>query len=381
MLNIKNMGPVAFRDYLIGKDIYIFGAGRSLESCLDLYFDGVKINKIIDNNPDLWGSFVVHGQEKIEIINIKQLISEINKKGIKQSLLMITSTFYATEIVEELDRIRELDGMECFLQVLIRNTKEEIKPFEFTTGKKCIPKRIHYIWIGGKELPDKYKRNIESWRKYNPDYEIIQWDESSYDFGKIPYMKEAYTCHAWGFVSNYARLDIVYQQGGIYLDTDVDVIKSLDPLLNDQAFFCMGCADRINMGCGFGAVEKHTILLDMMNTLNNEHFLLENGGQRRRAYHLYIHPIIKKYGFDICNQYQKRSGVVLYPTEVMSPLTIEGMQDFRAEKTLSFHQESGTWRDEKEKKGYEEVKRIIQTRLYGHTMKKDIYEKAAKSRI
>ena len=278
MLKIRNCGPIEFKKYIIDKKVYVFGAGRALESCLDLYFEGKKIEKIVDNNSDIWGSFVAHNAENVEIIGTKQFVDLLTSaEEIEQSVLMITSPFYAAEIVETLNLIPELDGLECFLQVLIRNTKEEVPEFSFTEGEPKIPKKIHYIWIGGKEIPDKFKKNIETWRKYNPDYEIIRWDESNYDFKKIDYMKEAYEAQAWGFVPNYARLDIVYNHGGIYLDTDVEILKSFDCLLNDDVFMGMGCADRINHGQGFGARKKHPIIAELMKKFEKSHFLLPSG--------------------------------------------------------------------------------------------------------
>ena len=93
-----------------------------------------------------------------------------------------------------------------------------------------IPKIIHYCWIGTKEKPESVQYCIESWKKFCPDYEIIEWNESNY-FTKNEYMKEAYEAKKWGFVPDYARLDIIYNYGGIYPDTDVEIIKSFDEYL------------------------------------------------------------------------------------------------------------------------------------------------------
>lgn len=88
-----------------------------------------------------------------------------------------------------------------------------------------IPKIIHYCWFGGKELPIEVKKCIASWRKMCPDYEIIRWDESNFDVGQHPFVREAYKAKVWAFVSDYARLKVVYDNGGIYLDTDVELRK------------------------------------------------------------------------------------------------------------------------------------------------------------
>ena len=89
-----------------------------------------------------------------------------------------------------------------------------------------IPKIIHYCWFGGKELPIEVKKCIASWRKMCPDYEIIRWDESNFDVGQHPFVREAYKAKVWAFVSDYARLKVVYDNGGIYLDTDVETLRN-----------------------------------------------------------------------------------------------------------------------------------------------------------
>ena len=93
-----------------------------------------------------------------------------------------------------------------------------------------IPKIIHYCWFGGKEKPEDVKRYIASWEKYCPDYEIKEWNESNFDIHENDYCREAYEAKKWAFVTDYVRLKALYEEGGFYMDTDVEVVKSLDPL-------------------------------------------------------------------------------------------------------------------------------------------------------
>ena len=99
-----------------------------------------------------------------------------------------------------------------------------------------IPKKIHYCWFGGNEMPEVVIKCIKSWKEIMPDYEIIRWDESNYDVKKCKFISDAYAEKKWAFVSDYARLDILYDHGGIYLDTDVEVLKSLNDLLDLDGF-------------------------------------------------------------------------------------------------------------------------------------------------
>lgn len=366
MLKLANMGPTEFRKYIQGKKIYIFGAGRALESCIDLYCRGKEVHGIIDNNSNLWGKKIVHESKEISIIGLETFIQKLKTSGIfEKSILLISSPFYAVEIVEELDKRPELDGLECFLQVLIRNTKEETEDFEFSQGENKIPKKIHYIWIGGKPLPYEFEKNIETWRQYNPDYEILCWNENNYDFTKCDYVREAYNSRQWSFASNYARLDIIHEHGGIYLDTDVEVLQSFDCLLKDEVFLNMGCADRLNLGCGFGASAGNKIIFDMRECFEEERFLYNDGQATKRTFSAMIHPIVERYGFEIENRYQKIDEAVLYPCEVMSPLTIEGLEDFISRKTVSIHKEAGTWKKNFEQDGMRQVISLLKNRILG----------------
>ena len=363
MLKVKNCGPIEFIKYAKNKRIYVWGAGTALESCVDIYFSGQSVQLILDSNSKLWGKTVQHNSEAVPIGGKDLLLQHIKEYGIDNSLLMITSPYYGPEIIADLDMVPELNGLECYLQVIIRATRENVPSFAFSEGKQLIPKKIHYIWIGDNPLPKEFKANIETWKKYNPDYEIIGWNESNYDFAKCDYIKEAYESKCYSYASNYARLDIVHENGGIYLDTDVECVASFDRLLNDKAFFNMGCADRINMGCGFGSVAGSDILETMMTAFSQTHFLLPNGQPGRRSFSTYINPILRQYGFKLENYYQKADDVVLYPCEVMSPKTISGMPDFTSENTVSIHQESGTWETDTEKKGLAKLEKFIEERL------------------
>ena len=117
-----------------------------------------------------------------------------------------------------------------------------------------IPKIIHYCWFGRGEIPERDRKCIESWKKYCTDYEIIQWNEDNYDVTQIPYMQAAYEAKRWAFVSDFARIDLVNRYGGIYLDTDVELIRPLDELLHYGAYAGVEAdSNCINFGRGYGA--------------------------------------------------------------------------------------------------------------------------------
>lgn len=140
-----------------------------------------------------------------------------------------------------------------------------------------IPKKIHYCWFGGNPLPEDVKRYIESWKKYCPDYDLIRWDESNYDVHKNAYVELAYQNKKWAFLTDYARLDIIYEHGGIYLDADVELIHSLDDLLQNSCYMGMEQVGTVATGLGFGAEPKHPFLRENMRPYEEQSFVQEDG--------------------------------------------------------------------------------------------------------
>lgn len=140
-----------------------------------------------------------------------------------------------------------------------------------------IPKVIHYCWFGGGPKSELVKTCIESWKQFCPDYEIKEWNETNWDVSKNEYCKEAYEKQKWAFVSDIARLDIVYKYGGIYLDTDVELHKSLDDLLDYNGFLCFHFETRINTGLGFGAIKRSPVIHNLLSDYEGRHFILDNG--------------------------------------------------------------------------------------------------------
>lgn len=128
-----------------------------------------------------------------------------------------------------------------------------------------IPKTIHYCWFGGNPKPELVCRCIESWKRFCPDYEIIEWNETNFDVNCIPYVRDAYAAKKWAFVSDYVRLRVVFERGGVYLDTDVELKSNLDDLLEHDCWLASDDVRYINTGLGFGAVKEHFLIGAMMD--------------------------------------------------------------------------------------------------------------------
>ncbi|MBO4946818.1 MAG: exopolysaccharide biosynthesis protein, partial [Lachnospiraceae bacterium] len=135
-----------------------------------------------------------------------------------------------------------------------------------------IPKVIHYCWFGGNPKPEIIESCIASWRKFCPDWEIIEWNENNFDVRRYTFMSEAYDAGKWAFVSDVARLMIIYEYGGIYLDTDVELRMSLEQVSRFNAFFAYDNLVNINTGIGFGAVPEHPYIQAMLESYADQHF-------------------------------------------------------------------------------------------------------------
>lgn len=127
-----------------------------------------------------------------------------------------------------------------------------------------IPKVIHYCWFGRGPKPKLAEKCIASWKKYCPDYQIVEWNEDNFDVNRTPYTRFCYKNKKWAYLSDYVRLAVVYENGGVYFDTDVEVIKPIDWLLDRDAFFALEDLQTVATGLGFGAVKDSIYLKEMM---------------------------------------------------------------------------------------------------------------------
>lgn len=216
-----------------------------------------------------------------------------------------------------------------------------------------IPKVIHYCWFGKGKYSDKIEKCILSWKKYCPDYKIICWNEDNYDIYKNKFVEQAYEKKKWAFVSDYARVDIVYQYGGIYLDTDVELIKPLDRLLDCEMYVGIESEDFVNLGLGFGAVKGHPYLKEIMGYYETREFVRNNGKMDLKTCPVIQTEILMRYGLRKEDKYQKLEKCIVYPSEVFSPKSFQTGETHTTSKSVSIHHYDMTWLDEKQKKSKE----------------------------
>ncbi len=205
-----------------------------------------------------------------------------------------------------------------------------------------IPKKIHYCWFGGKELPELAKKCIASWKKYCPDYEIIRWDESNFDLDQTTYTRWCYDNGKWAFLSDYARLAVVAGQGGVYFDTDVELVRSPDELLQFEAFYGFENDSSVNTGQGFGAQKQHPTLIAMC-----EGYLAlkpdQEGNFPIQACPALNTAALLPMGLMLNGERQNVAGAEILPVDYLNPYDDSTGLLRRTDNTIGIHWYSKSW--------------------------------------
>ena len=236
-----------------------------------------------------------------------------------------------------------------------------------------IPKKIHYCWFGGKPLPEMAIKCIESWRQLLPDYEIKQWDESNFDVNMIPYTAEAYKAKKYAFVSDFARFWILYNYGGLYFDTDVQLIKGIDDIVERGPF--MGCerdggdkADTnvrrpsVAPGLGLAANPGLGLYGELLTLYKGLHFINPNGSYNQKTIVAYTTEVLFKHGLKDIADIQECAGVWIYPKEYFCPLDFMTNELSITSNTRSIHLYSASWITSSQLM-YKKVERIVGKRI------------------
>lgn len=215
-----------------------------------------------------------------------------------------------------------------------------------------IPKKIHYCWFGRGEKPKLAKKCISSWEKHCPDYEIIEWNEDNFDVNLNGYTKWCYENRKYAFLSDYVRLLVVYRHGGLYFDTDVELVRSPDFLLNNQAFFGfetdgmeIGDTSSVNTGLGYGSIANGLALQSMLE----EYELLLDGKHGTVMCPELNTRALEKIGLKRDGTYQKLSWGVVYPKEYFNPYESTTGRLNKTENTISVHWYMGSCLTTKQK--------------------------------
>ena len=273
---LKKCDMQTFGERCKGKRLACYGIGREFGRIIKNY-EGYEWQKsiafLVDGNAQKSGQKIEAAGKEFAIMPLADFL-----KGDLENVLILVTSVAFEEIYIRLNQIDALKYTECYLYHFMFHLSEGNKLAIRQTKKPLIPKVIHYCWFGGKDMPGLYQKCMESWKRYCPDYTIQRWDETNCDIHENIYAQQAYEAGKLGFVPDYFRLKIIHENGGIYLDTDVELIRNIDDLLYNHAFCGLQTPDEVNLGLGFGACRGESVVLKLMQRYKTMQFLKENGG-------------------------------------------------------------------------------------------------------
>ena len=228
-----------------------------------------------------------------------------------------------------------------------------------------IPKIIHYCWFGKSPKSNLHVKCIESWKKYLPDYEIKEWNEDNFNIEYNNYVKQAYECGKFAFVSDYVRLYALYNYGGIYFDLDVEVKKNLDDFLNYDAVFCFESINMVASAVIFSC-KRNDLIKDWLDSYSARNFV--NGSSFDLTANVYkITELLKKRGFTLNGTTQEINNVCLCEKKIFCPYSIGDQIDGDFEDSYTIHWCEGSWFDKKMKRKItliKIIKKLIGTKNY-----------------
>ena len=198
-----------------------------------------------------------------------------------------------------------------------------------------IPKIIHSCWFGRGEKPKLAQKCIASWEKYCPDYEIIEWNEDNFDIRMNPYVSRCYAEKKWAFLSDYVRLWVVANHGGVYFDTDVELLKPMDNLLQNEAFFGFESEKFVASGLGFGAEKGHKTVLAMLHQYDG--LMNEGETQKTIGCPTLNTQALLPFGLQLTGETQKIEGATVFSRQYLNPYDDATGRLNVTENTYSIH--------------------------------------------
>lgn len=329
--------------------IVIYGAGMIGQIVVPYFIRSFALEEYVecyvDRDSRKQGRYVKIGSCRYKICS-PECLGLLSKHMV---LLLTNSKFYP--VIEFLDRIQIPDSVECYIVPLIQlleTEEQENVQIGKLVSEQMIPRKIHYCWFGGKEMPEFLRRCMDTWRRHCPDYELICWNEDNYDVGRIPFASEAYREKKYGFVTDVARLDILYEHGGIYMDTDVSLIKKLDELLYQPAFTGVEKWGNINTGGMAGAVPMHPMIKEMLEYRKKFHFTIEGGSLNMETNGFYETVPFIKHGMRVDGSLQYINGMTVYPAQAFHPYDYMSCQTKTKKSTFSIHHFYGGWMEKED---------------------------------
>ncbi len=221
-----------------------------------------------------------------------------------------------------------------------------------------IPKIIHFCWLSGDAYPELIKKCMDSWNKICPDYEVVCWNTKNFDINICDYTKEAFAQKKYAFVSDYIRLYALYHYGGIYLDSDIEVMKKFDDLLDNKAFTSFEKEYTVAAWI-FGSEKGNPIFKEFLDYYRDRHFVLPDGTMDLTPNPIPITQICKKHGLMMNGMIQKLDYITIYSKDFFCPYDRATEKLNITENTHTIHYFNGSWISDGKKKIIERRKQVI----------------------
>ena len=334
-------------NYISDEKIVLFGVGKFFAYYGMRIFPTKLIDKVvyaIDNASA--GTEMEFYNRNISVYKPEHLLDEI------KCTVILMSGNYMFEMYQQLEDMQLGDGITCIAFPLVlaatdgRKSEEASKKIFDTQKEQKIEKTIHCFWFSGEKKPGLYQKCIDSWKRVCPEYQIKEWNMDNYDWEKHPFMKKAIQLKKWAFASDYARLDVIFRQGGIYLDMDVELIKKMDALLGNEAFFSYDTNCSIDLAT-FGASAGNKLLEELMHLYDGVEFTKDVATMDWLCQPRYIQSVLKKAGVKLNGDLQLLNGMVFLPRSYFAPKDFVSYELTALTKdTIAIHHYITGWKEE-----------------------------------
>lgn len=323
------------------RKIIFFGCGSWLQAInyTDLMSLKEQFAYIVDNNSH---EEVDLGSMRLSVYSPKRIVAEQN------CIIVLTSPVYMYDMYCQLEEMNLSDEIECyafpFMQMISKQEINESLLNEILGYKKHkIPKIIHSFWFSGDEKPAAYQRCVDTWTERLEGYEIIEWNKKNYDWHKHPFVERAVELGAWAFASDYARLDVLSQFGGIYLDMDVEVFKSFDSLLGNEAILSFSNQILVDLAV-IGAKKNNIIIKQMMELYDTVEIPNEKKEFAKFFQPSFVRSVLYNNGIKMNGSLQKINNATVFPSDFFMPQDHILFKEYEvSENTYCIHYDNFGW--------------------------------------
>ena len=324
---------------------------------IERYFEKLKTKDIICwGNGKHYRNITYPFLQKSGLIkNLKGYADASDKEKLAQmdsdkTVILIAVTGYE-EILGQLKADERLSGFEAVPSIYLEALYEDMlllsvkkPPLNYRKNNRpVIPKLIHAIWFSGDPMPELYLRCLESWRKYAPDYEIKIWNLETYKPDKCLFFEQAIEHKNWAFASDYARADLLYRYGGIYMDLDVEMLRPVDDLLYNDAYMSFESLDRIECGSGMGSRPGHPIIKEICESYEKRPYLKADGTWDNSTCPVRYTQVIEKHGLKKDGGFQFVEDITVYPFEVLTGKSFDTGIIYSSDLSYTVHHHNGSW--------------------------------------